>query len=62
MNEKKTFLCRNYRDGVWHEHQVQVTDAEIDKMIPAEDRATKHLKVGEGYVNPKAERVIIRLS
>lgn len=62
MYDKKTFLCRNYRDGVWHEHTIKVTDAEIDKMIPTEDRATKNLKVGEGYVNPKAERVIIRLA
>ena len=62
MFEKKTFLCRNYRDGVWHEHKIQVTDAEIDKMIPTDDRAVKHLKVGEGYMNPQAERVIIRLS
>ena len=62
----KTFICTNKHLCVgadyWTAHQVTKTDAELERIIPVEDRAVIGLAIGETYINRDKDRIVTRIA
>lgn len=54
-------LCMAGKDK-WTTHTLTLTDEQIRKVKPIEDRAVEHLAIGETYINHDASRIVVRIS